>query len=282
LEERNIVPRNGRALVLSDHSVFINGMMLQPKSVNDNFDFAYNCINWLTERGARKQVLLFEDGAVNADFSLPPLKWVPDASVPPLDPRVSPVAVMNKLLAHWEDRNLFNSVLLNHVQLGRILSFLAIVLTLALVAYGYYRLLQGRHRLELGTPLFARTLHRLTPALATVDQRLEAMLREGNLWAAARNLARHCFGPSHRVEPGLTGQEAELAGTLLRPRIRVKGGWWKRWVLGHQVRRLWQLAYAETPEPVSPREFSRLVAWSHKIRAALADGTLHLDEPSSD
>ncbi|HEY8506612.1 MAG TPA: DUF4350 domain-containing protein, partial [Gemmataceae bacterium] len=43
----------GRLLVLADHSVFINEMILQPD--NDNFDFALNCINWLRQNNADGQ-----------------------------------------------------------------------------------------------------------------------------------------------------------------------------------------------------------------------------------
>src|SRR5262249_230316 len=36
---------NGRLLVLADHSLFINDMMLQHDT--DNIDFTYNCLDWL-------------------------------------------------------------------------------------------------------------------------------------------------------------------------------------------------------------------------------------------
>ena len=70
-----------RVLVLSDQSVFINGMMLQPD--NDNFDFAYNCVNWLTGPGQRKQVLLLDQGIAITSFDVP-VKWVLDGPPPSL------------------------------------------------------------------------------------------------------------------------------------------------------------------------------------------------------
>jgi hypothetical protein len=75
----------GRALVLSDHSVFINEMMIQLD--NNNFDFAVECVRWLMKRGeglerARKRPLL-DEGEAAANFNVP--IEIIDVKMPPLD-----------------------------------------------------------------------------------------------------------------------------------------------------------------------------------------------------
>src|SRR5262249_46817188 len=59
----------GRALVLADHSIFINDMMLRKD--NDNLAFAASCIDWLTEGGKRNQVLMIDEGEVVTTFQVP-------------------------------------------------------------------------------------------------------------------------------------------------------------------------------------------------------------------
>ena len=55
----------GRLLVLADHSIFINDMMLQTD--NDNIPFAFNVVRWLTDAGngqRRTDVLFYDDGQI--------------------------------------------------------------------------------------------------------------------------------------------------------------------------------------------------------------------------
>src|SRR5262249_19703226 len=47
-----------KLLVLADHSVFINSMMIQDD--NHNFAFASNCVNWITDDGQRNRVLFLD------------------------------------------------------------------------------------------------------------------------------------------------------------------------------------------------------------------------------
>ena len=55
----------GRLLLLADHSIFINEMMLP--SDNGNVEFTYNCLEWL-RRGpeVRNQVLFVDEGRIKA------------------------------------------------------------------------------------------------------------------------------------------------------------------------------------------------------------------------
>jgi hypothetical protein len=139
-------------LLLADHSLFINSMLLQPDLWRDdaNYGFTGNCVNWLTENGKRKRVLLLDEGEVVQSFVVPP------GEVPGMTPKqlnrlpVPSAEVVNHLVRAWEDENIFNRLLLEHVPLSRILRGLVVALTALLVGYGLFRLWRARHDAELG------------------------------------------------------------------------------------------------------------------------------------
>jgi hypothetical protein len=239
----------GRVLILADHSLFINSMMFQKD--NENIEFADNCVRWLTGPGQRDRLLFLEDGAVRTDF----VKDVPEQGF------------LNQLLRDLEQRRFFDRLLISLFGMSGILKGLAVALTVALLAFGFHRLTQARHRVEPGLPLFATAVARLAPAGPVIDQRHQALFENGNLWEPARTLARHVFedalGPLGT--PGPTPPAAEAAG-----------GWWHRRAMRRNVQRLWRLAYGTPPVSVSPREFADVVAQANAVKAALDEGTLAL------
>src|SRR5262249_49477242 len=92
------IHERGRALVLSDHSVFINSMMLQTD--NDNFPFAYYCLKWLHEaKEPRDHVLFIDEGHVRTDLNIP-LRPAPPVPVPS-------VAELNHMLYNMESADVF-------------------------------------------------------------------------------------------------------------------------------------------------------------------------------
>jgi hypothetical protein len=250
---------DGRILVLSDHSVFINDMVVQPD--NDNFDFAYNCVEWLAAYGRRQRVLFFDNGVPQTEFNIP-LRPPPPIPLPPAD---AILAAANQALAGMQQENVFNRVLYNQQQRvnpDAVIRLLLLLLTAGLAVYGLVRLHRGWQRPEPGTRLLDVALP--LPATGTVlEQRRHALARQGNLWEPARALARQTFaallGPAASARP---------------PAVRAPGGWWSRWTAARRVRRLWRLAYDPRPVPVSPRRFGRLQAELAELQAAAADGTI--------
>ena len=101
---------NGRILVLADHSVFINDMMLQTD--NDNFDLACNALQWLTENGKRNRVLFVDEGTVVANFNVI-LKEPPLPPLPGLPPEDELIRVTQNRLAQLQRENYFNSKAVN-------------------------------------------------------------------------------------------------------------------------------------------------------------------------
>jgi hypothetical protein len=140
-----------RVLVISDHSVFINRMMMPTD--NGNLVFAYNAIRWVTEAEsgapARKKVLLIDDGVVVPTLEVPYKNVsVPTPSLDDLP--AHPVDLINTLLAKWEDENVHNELLLNGATWQQILSIAALTMTGLLLAYGFVRIQQAHHPAETG------------------------------------------------------------------------------------------------------------------------------------
>jgi hypothetical protein len=147
-----------RVVVLADHSVFINAMLLRTN--NDNFAFAFQCVSWLVESGTgrRDQVLLVNehgDIETHLDFTspvripaLPPSTLpIPPEQIPP--PPIPPVEVLNEFLLNLERENVFNRMLLSIFTLNQIISAAILTATGLLLVYGALRLIRARHRAEL-------------------------------------------------------------------------------------------------------------------------------------
>ncbi|HJT77255.1 MAG TPA: DUF4350 domain-containing protein, partial [Gemmataceae bacterium] len=215
----------GRLLVLADHSIFINAMMLQPDT--DNIDFTYNCLEWLTHgEEARTRVLFVEEGEVNSAFDIP-LKQVEV----PLPPEEALVPMANQVLTEVEKENVFNKLVLDVVPFKALVAVVVLGLTTLLAVYGLYRLIRSRHRVDLWAPLLERVLAKQKPAGSLLEQRHQAMLGQGNLWEPARALARAAFAEA--------GIDADADG---EPVAHVAGSWWQRWALGRRALHLWRIA----------------------------------------
>jgi hypothetical protein len=248
----------GRILVLADHSIFINRMIL-PRD-NGNLEFAANCLHWLRGgvsslpeamkamnnargmreiTGERDRLLCWDDGEVRTHFEVP-LKSVP--ITPPWGAEPAIVAAIDQALARAEEQNAFNRNLLEGLldegwtmrRLGKSALYL---LTFAfLLLLGYRVVWRERYRIDLGVPRLARVVAQHEPKSSLLEQRRWAMLRAGNVWETAHQSARLCFQSA-----GIP-----LTGTS-PPRITTEGGWWRRWRVARRVGRLWELARGTAP-----------------------------------
>jgi hypothetical protein len=277
----------GRALVVADHSIFINAMILPPD--NGNMDFASNCLHWLRggpttplelmremtnqpgqrqTSGPRNKVLFWDDGRIWDDFKVP-LKEVPNGIPPISEPAV--VAAVNQTLANLEDRDAFNERLLRELDLpnetNRFLRLGLYAVTLALIAYSVYHVTQGRHRLDPSVPLLSRLVSRNVPGAPVLEQRRKARFQAGNVWETAHQLARECFASAGVAVNG---------GSASPPPVIVRGGWWQRRRLRKQVQRLWRLAHDPRPEPIAPTALERLGREMEELKTALANGSIRL------
>jgi hypothetical protein len=282
----------GRALVLADHSLFINRMIL-PRD-NDNLEFAANCLHWLrgdvstplealravhslaehgnemiSLAGQRTKVLLWDDGVIYKDFEVP-LKKIP--APPPLPSEPAIVAAIDKTIAKLEDNDAFNRALLDHIDSlpgGRervVRSALILLTWAALLFLGYRFLWRARHRPELAVPLLAKALREHEPNVPLLDQRRRALLRLGNVWEMGHRLARDCF---ESAGVALTGAAPPCV-------VMVQGGRWQRWRANRRVARLWRLARGDAPAPLSPIALQHRLRELEELQSALANGTIEL------
>lgn len=253
----------GRILVLSDHSVFINDMLLQPD--NDNFDFAVNAITWLSDNGERRRVLFVEEGVVQTEFNIP-LQETPM----PVPPPSAVLAAINKALSGLEEENAFNRALVNltgPIDTRTVARLVILVSTAGLGLYGMFRLQRSWYRPEPGTDLLSVILPRLRPTATLAEQRRQAVVHSDNFWEPARALVRQTFD----ALPGWR-RGAEL------PPLRLHGNWWRRWYVARRLRYLWQLAYGPRPVSVSARQFHRLPEELKWLQAQVAAGLILPDE----
>ena len=260
----------GKALILADHSVFINSMMLGD---NGNLDFAIRCTDWLREKpnGPRDQILFYEDDRVQTTFNIP-LKEVP-LPLPPnpgeflwdATRKLNESGTLRKLeeenafddtAEHFADQAPFWPQLTGVEKLAQIV-FLATSVLLGIFAF--FRLGMFRHRFAASPPALATLLAKQPPPLPALRQRQQALLQSGNLWEAARDLTRQFF-----VSAGIALD--------VPPEVEIRAGWWQRWRLRARVLRLWRLAVGARPQPVSLARFERLVKELRELQAALADG----------
>jgi hypothetical protein len=249
----------GRLLAMADHSVFINDMLLQGD--NDNWPFATNVVDWLTDNGKRKQVLFCEDSAIRSDFNTE--LQIPEPRLPPIEVLVP---MVNQLLAGLERENAFNQLLVQTFgNLNAVMRTTLLVLTFALLIYGLYRVLNARHRVEAKVPRLPAQLTALATPLPAQEQRHQAMLARGNLSEAARELTRQAF----------TALGVPPTGGTAVPEFTVDGSWWQRRVWGRRVRQLWELAALGHGRRVSPTDLERVAADLHALQAAAAGGKLH-------
>src|SRR5262249_5761742 len=225
--------------------------------------------------------LFIDEGMIRTDFNVA-VKMVPDLPLPSLQ-------VVNQLLVGLENENLFNRLLVpNRAALSRLLSGLAVGLTVGLVVFGLFRIMKGRHRVEVDAPLLAARLAKLVPAVGLMEQRRQAMLQEGNLWEEARTLARQCFAPLAETRQGdketrrQRDKETDIVPSFSwSPGLLVSWSadlsWWQRWSWRRRVSRLWELAHGDRPVRISPQRFSQLTAEVEDVRAALTQGIVCLE-----
>jgi hypothetical protein len=279
----------GRVLVLADHSIFINRMILARD--NCNLEFAANCLHWLRGgistpaealqaahgpqtldklMGERNKVLFWDDRTLRTTFDVP-LRMRLDKPSPAQEPVI--VAAIDRAIARWEDTNKFNDWISDALDLddpwGKQLLLRSVLYVLTLVAgllLAYRFLWRSRYRpLPSSVPLLAEMVGRHQPKASLLDQRRRALLRSGNVWETAHRLARECF------------ESSGVSLTATEPRIVVaQGSRWQRWRVRRRVARLWRLARGHTPFRIRTAALQRWLRELEDLKTSLANGTIRL------
>lgn len=267
----------GRLLVLADHSIFINCMMLQ--SDTDNFAFARNCIEWLAgpPGEVRTRVLYYEDGRVRTDFNVPLIN--PALLLPPLAEDAAFMDKANKFLAALDKDDFLNQQVFRNFSPERALILLGIILAVLLTASGLLKLKRACYRIDSGAPAFSGALARLAPAGDIVEQRYRVMLKEQNFQDAARIVIQDFFAAHCKEELRPIGLTPKAAPEP--PMILAQGGWWRRRRLNRMWTRLWGLGQRQSSQRLTPAGFARLLSQLQQLKAALTAGDLPLTEKAA-
>jgi hypothetical protein len=256
-------PPRGRALYIAGDGMFMNGMMLQ--SDNDNFDFTVNAFRWLREgpqSTKRTKALLVVNGEIVTDFNM-------NLTPPPQIP-IPPLKMLNRLIRGLENERFFHRVLsgLLGSNIGKVVAVLAGLVTFIVLLYGAKKILAGRYHVETTVPslIGPRPVMSATNAM---EQRQQALLRQGDFWDESRHLVLEWFRREFDVTPNRW-----LAG--VDSRFHVEDFFWSRWRLQSQADYILRLARAPGPVRVSRPQFFGLVEGLKKLTGALKDGRVAL------
>jgi hypothetical protein len=264
----------GRLLVMADHSVFINVMMQQTD--NANLAFAAQCIARLDESGQRDRVLFLDNGVPrdSSDIMLQPL---PNPALPPTPSADNLIAMADPILADIEEKDILNRALVNWLPPEKMRRWLLYLLTGALIFYALFRLSKGKHRVDPAAPLLATAVARATPSDNPIEQRHRSLLESGNLWEPARMLARQYF--ETMLGPEALNPKEQNAGRLRLPPFQVSRRGLGGFLLSQRVRRLWRFANVAAPQPISIRQFRKLIGRIAGLKDAARQGVLQFRSP---
>lgn len=267
-----------KLLLLADHSLFINSMMLPTD--NANVEFASKSIQYLCENGTerRDKVLLLEEGQINARLEVP-LKKMDSLSGPQLNQAAveTILKALDDRLASLEDKNAFDSGLERWMESRNItprsLTFTALAyLSILLGAWIFYQFLQSRKdQLEKQIQPADLSKTDLQESDNLVVGRYRDMLRTGNAWETARSISRTIWDDYSASIP--ISQET-------MPRFQVKGSFLESWTRKRRARRYWNLAYGKKKYRIRPRGWTRFLADIERLRSDLRDGTVQVRPPA--
>lgn len=227
----------GRLLVVADHSVFTNQMLVH----GSNLVFADNVVKWLCEGESRRRLIFVRDGEVMPEFSFgnvaPPIstEQLLDAMNEIL-PRARPNLLdssfrefTNNAIGSMQDNDVFNYALRNRARLRPDLfrrAFLVVV-TAILASILVVKMMSTQSVIKVVTP------------------RLSVKRRDHG--PTARLLIRDFF-----VSENLTDRPP---GSLP---IAISQSWWTRRTLQRRIRRLWRLASASGANRTTARQLESL------------------------
>jgi hypothetical protein len=263
----------GRLLVLGDHSVFINQMMLDDQC--GNLEFTVQCLEWLKSNGQRDRAMLVEDGRIHSNFDVT-LKRIPP--IPPLkvleelfNHRDEIIEEMQTKLAESERKKTLDAALLKsldgrpQVAANRLRRYSLWGFGGFLVVAILYRLSNnGRHFPDRRLPLLGPVVAKQRPAAGAAEVRPRAQIEAGNLWESARELAQESLGqnPLEDTPPP-------------KPAV-VARGWWVRRQSRRRLERLWEIAYGSDTVPIPPGQWEQFLSDLQEFEQDVADGRVKL------
>jgi hypothetical protein len=256
-------PPQGRALYIAGHGMFINAMMLQRQT--DNFAFTVNAVRWLSE-GAdhepRTKTLFIVNGEIITNFDM---KLTP----PPPPIPIPPMKMLGRLIRGLENERFFHRVLGEALgsHIGVVVAVIFGLVTIIVLLYGAKKFIAGRHHLETGVPSIIASVP-LMSSTAPIEQRQQAMLRQGEFVTEARQLALAWLRQEFEVMPDRWQPEVDA-------RFAVTASFWTRGRLQRKADAVLRFVRVK-PAQVSRHGFFVLVEALQELNAAFKEGRLAL------
>lgn len=251
----------GRLVVMSDQSVFANGMMgfredpAEEKGYsfeNGNWAFANRTIDWLKGGPAqpRTKCLFVHDGRIIDKFAVE----IPQEQRPP-PPNIPPDVLINWILhstnaivAEAERRDMFNQILLRAKGLPWFVKYFLLLMTVLFVFSAFRRMARALRKPERSAALTPSVASGNVPRGGVLKQRTSAQIEVGNLYEAARRRVRARFDVLN-ARPGADGG---------MPPILTANDLADGPMLYQSIRWLWNIGYGETPVTVAPADWDRV------------------------
>jgi len=241
---------SGRVLVLADHSVFNNELMLPDAQDTDNFVFAENCIQWLQGDHPRKKCLFFEEGRVQKNFNVTFVE-LPTPPLPPL-PVIANMLMQhgNKIISQLEDKDFFNQVLTRRWNYGRFLRGFVLVLTILLGCYGLIRLWKARTRVDSLIPVTRGFPVEKLKKRNSLETRQDSMFDRDNLYPSASAFVRERYAEMGLI-PNAKGKP---------PRWKLTGSYFQNRRIRQKLWKLWQVAYGAKPITITSARWLKMAS----------------------
>lgn len=254
-------PSMGRMLVMSDQSVFANGMMgfrEDPAAEqgysfeNGNWAFSNRTIDWLKGGPAqpRTKCLFVHDGRIIDKFAIE----IPQEQKPP-PPNIPPDVLINWILhstngivAEAERRDMFNQILLRAKGLPFFVKYFLLFMTVVFVFSAFRWMTRSLRRSERSAALTPAIASGNIPRGGVLKQRTSAQIEVGNLYEAARRRVRTRFDVLN-ARPGADGG---------MPPILTANDLADGPMLYQSIRWLWNIGYGDTPVTVAPADWDRV------------------------
>lgn len=246
--------RNGRFLVLADHSVFLNMMLLANDGndlLNSNLVFTEQCIDWLKGQNNNFDRCFFvEDGEVKTDFEL----QFPEPDDSDLGFILGLLDFLqtndngNRIISGLQEQDFFNRLLRRHYSTREIIRTVLIVLIALSIFYLFFATLRSRSSTDPARSLVTPELAAMIPKGDVLRQRFDSLLEVDNLYEASRQLIRDF----------LSGMNAEPDANGLPPRLVIEDGYDDEDGLRRRISRLWRIAYDLEPVHVAPQSWGQV------------------------
>lgn len=254
--------RNGRLLLMADHSLLINGMLWH----GDNARLATNLVDWLTEDD-RTRIFIGVDGqSLDPIVAQPPLPTPEELPPPTLEdlaklPKETLLKFANRFVTGLEDADVLNELVAGQpAELERPLYRQALYLSAAFMAAFQIVRLMGRagQRLE-------RPPHRASGVVtaAAAPQALSST----QLRPAAKELARDLFRQ-------LSGSSDPQSWTVSADDVEVDGHFLHRHAVRRRLQKFRSLASSAYRSSVSRRDLKHMAKQIERLLALHRQGKL--------